>query len=268
MRIKALALGVALGATFTSPAPVYAACEDGEIVIKFSHVTNTDKHPKGIAAARCLSSGSTTRCTARPAWRSSPARSSTTTTRCWRPCWPATCRWPHPRFPSSRKFTKKFRLFDLPFLFEDINAVDSFQNSEDGQQLKDAMRRRGLQGLAFWHNGMKQFSASKPLMTPADAEGLKFRVQPRTCWSPRWKPWTPTRRRWPSPRSTAPCRPASWTARRTPGPTSTAEVLRGAGRHHRVQPRHHRLSGGDLDRLLGEAARRRARASWRPSSPR
>jgi C4-dicarboxylate-binding protein DctP len=27
-----------------------AACDDGEIVIKFSHVTNTDKHPKGIAA--------------------------------------------------------------------------------------------------------------------------------------------------------------------------------------------------------------------------
>ena len=26
-------------------------CQDGEIVIKFSHVTNTDKHPKGIAAS-------------------------------------------------------------------------------------------------------------------------------------------------------------------------------------------------------------------------
>ena len=25
-------------------------CDDGEIVVKFSHVTNTDKHPKGIAA--------------------------------------------------------------------------------------------------------------------------------------------------------------------------------------------------------------------------
>ena len=25
-------------------------CSDGEIHIKFSHVTNTDKHPKGIAA--------------------------------------------------------------------------------------------------------------------------------------------------------------------------------------------------------------------------
>ena len=27
-----------------------ASCDSGELVIKFSHVTNTDKHPKGIAA--------------------------------------------------------------------------------------------------------------------------------------------------------------------------------------------------------------------------
>ncbi|KOO12586.1 C4-dicarboxylate ABC transporter, partial [Vibrio xuii] len=75
------------------------------------------------------------------------------------------------------KFTKKYRIFDLPFLFEDVAAVDRFQNSESGDKLKNAMKRRGLQGLAFWHNGMKQMSANKPLMTPTDAEGLKFRVQ-------------------------------------------------------------------------------------------
>jgi len=40
------------------------------------------------------------------------------------------------------------------------------------------MKRRGLQGLQFWHNGMKQLSANKPLLVPEDAKGLKFRVQP------------------------------------------------------------------------------------------
>ena len=39
------------------------------------------------------------------------------------------------------------------------------------------MTRRGLLGLAFWHNGMKQMSANKPLEMPTDANGLKFRVQ-------------------------------------------------------------------------------------------
>jgi C4-dicarboxylate-binding protein DctP len=82
-----------------------------------------------------------------------------------------------PSLSKFEEYTKSYRLFDLPFLFVDINAVDRFQNSEDGQKLKDSMTRRGLKGLAFWHNGMKQLSANKPLIKPADAKGLKFRVQ-------------------------------------------------------------------------------------------
>jgi C4-dicarboxylate-binding protein DctP len=35
----------------------------------------------------------------------------------------------------------------------------------------------GFLGLGYWHNGMKQLSAGKPLRTPADAAGLKFRIQ-------------------------------------------------------------------------------------------
>jgi C4-dicarboxylate-binding protein DctP len=41
----------------------------------------------------------------------------------------------------------------------------------------DSMQRRGIQGLEYWHNGMKQMSANVPLVEPSDAEGLKFRVQ-------------------------------------------------------------------------------------------
>ena len=63
-------------------------------------------------------------------------------------------------------------------MFKDIAAVDAFQASEAGQAMKDSMQKRGLQGMQFWHNGMKQMSASKPLILPTDAEGLKFRVQP------------------------------------------------------------------------------------------
>lgn len=46
----AAALSVAAGAAFASSDQA-AGCDDGEIVIKFSHVTNSDKHPKGIAAS-------------------------------------------------------------------------------------------------------------------------------------------------------------------------------------------------------------------------
>ncbi|WP_027132786.1 TRAP transporter substrate-binding protein [Geminicoccus roseus] len=75
------------------------------------------------------------------------------------------------------RFTKKLQVFDLPFLFDDIQAVDRFQSSEVGQGLLTELEDMGFIGLAYWHNGMKQLSAKQPLIEPKDAEGLKFRVQ-------------------------------------------------------------------------------------------
>jgi C4-dicarboxylate-binding protein DctP len=82
-----------------------------------------------------------------------------------------------PSLSKFEQFTKQFRIFDLPFMFKNIDAVDEFQNSDTGQAMKQSMTKRGLLGLAFWHNGMKQMSANVPLNTPSDANGLKFRVQ-------------------------------------------------------------------------------------------
>jgi C4-dicarboxylate-binding protein DctP len=75
------------------------------------------------------------------------------------------------------RFTPKLQVFDLPFLFNDIAAVDRFQNSPTGKELLNSMSDKGFQGLAYWHNGLKQLSADKPLRKPEDAAGLKFRVQ-------------------------------------------------------------------------------------------
>ncbi len=41
-----------------------------------------------------------------------------------------------------------------------------------------SMEDKGITGLAYWLNGMRQFTANKPLREPADARGQKFRVQP------------------------------------------------------------------------------------------
>ncbi|KQW22108.1 C4-dicarboxylate ABC transporter [Afipia sp. Root123D2] len=75
------------------------------------------------------------------------------------------------------KYTKKLQVFDLPFLFDNIEAVDRFQHGPEGQKLLHAMESKGFLGLAYWHNGMKELSAKKPLLVPTDAKGLKFRVQ-------------------------------------------------------------------------------------------
>ena len=48
--MKTLLKAACIAAVASVPSIAAASCEDGEVVIKFSHVTNTDKHPKGIAA--------------------------------------------------------------------------------------------------------------------------------------------------------------------------------------------------------------------------
>jgi len=171
--LAAATLGVALVATAS---PVLAACDDGEIKIKFSHVTNTDKHPKGIAAS-LLEQRVNDEMNGKACLEVYPNSTLYDDNKVLEAMLNGDVQLAAPSLSKFEKFTKKYRIFDLPFMFEDINAVDRFQNSETGDALKNAMRRKGLKGLAFWHNGMKQMSANTPLLTPEDAKGLKFRVQ-------------------------------------------------------------------------------------------
>lgn len=165
----ALALTVSAGA-------VSAACDAGEIVIKFSHVTNNDKHPKGIAASllqqRVNDEMNGTAC-----MEVFPQSTLYNDDQVLEALLQGDVQLAAPSLSKFEQFTKKFRIFDLPFMFKNIEAVDTFQTSETGQAMKESMTRRGLLGLAFWHNGMKQMSANKALNSPSDANGLKFRVQ-------------------------------------------------------------------------------------------
>ncbi len=169
--VSALTVSVALGGA------AHAACDAGETVIKFSHVTNTDKHPKGIAAnlfmERVNEEMNGTACV-----EVYPNSTLYNDDQVLEAMLQGDVQLAAPSLSKFETFTKVYRIFDLPFMFKNMDAVEAFQQSETGQAMKDAMVRRGLQGLAFWHNGLKQFSANVPLMTPEDAAGLKFRVQP------------------------------------------------------------------------------------------
>jgi C4-dicarboxylate-binding protein DctP len=74
------------------------------------------------------------------------------------------------------RLTPKFQIFDLPFLFPDLQTVEKFQASSYGQELLTSIVDRKLLGLSFWHNGMKQFGGPVPMRTPEAASGLKFRI--------------------------------------------------------------------------------------------
>ncbi len=81
-----------------------------------------------------------------------------------------------PALSKFSRYTKQLQIFDLPFLFKDMAAVEKFQKSDKGMELLDSLQKRGLVGLGYLHNGLKQLSSSKPLKVPTDANGLKFRI--------------------------------------------------------------------------------------------
>jgi len=83
-----------------------------------------------------------------------------------------------PSLAKFEQYTKQLQVFDLPFLFDDLDAVNRFQKRAKGRQLLRSMEKQNIIGLAYWHNGMKQLSATRALRMPADAAGLSFRIQP------------------------------------------------------------------------------------------
>jgi C4-dicarboxylate-binding protein DctP len=176
--MKSFLMGaVAAAAVMTGATGAIAACDDGEIVIKFSHVTNTDRHPKGIAATM-FQDRVNAEMNGKACVEVFPNSTLYNDDQVLEAMLNGDVQMAAPSLSKFEQFTKQFRIFDLPFMFKNVDAVDAFQNSETGQAMKASMVRRGLLGLEFWHNGMKQMSANKPLVMPTDASGLKFRVQP------------------------------------------------------------------------------------------
>ncbi len=167
----ALALAVTAGAATAND------CDDGEIVVKFAHVTNTDKHPKGIAAS-LLQKRVNEEMNGKMCMEVFPNSTLYDDDQVLEAMLQGDVQMAAPSLSKFEAFTKQFQIFDLPFMFKNVEAVDAFQKSDAGEAMKSSMERRGLMGLEFWHNGMKQISANKPLMLPSDAKGLKFRVQP------------------------------------------------------------------------------------------
>ena len=130
-----LAITSALALSTTS---ALANCEAGEIVIKFSHVTNTDKHPKGIAAT-LLEKRVNEEMNGKACMQVFPNSTLYDDKKVLEAMLNGDVQLAAPSLSKFEKFTKKFRIFDLPFVFKDVDAVDRFQNSEDGENLKNSI---------------------------------------------------------------------------------------------------------------------------------
>jgi C4-dicarboxylate-binding protein DctP len=83
--------------------------------------------------------------------------------------------------PSNSKFgplgIREFEVFDLPYILPDLKTLRKVTEGPLGTRLLKLLDAKGITGLAYWDNGFKQMSANKKLVTPADYQGVKFRIQ-------------------------------------------------------------------------------------------
>jgi C4-dicarboxylate-binding protein DctP len=83
--------------------------------------------------------------------------------------------------PSNSKFgplgIREFEVFDLPYILPDLKTLRKVTEGPLGIRLLKLLDSKGITGLAYWDNGFKQMSANKKLITPADYQGVKFRIQ-------------------------------------------------------------------------------------------
>jgi C4-dicarboxylate-binding protein DctP len=82
--------------------------------------------------------------------------------------------------PSTAKFrpigVPEFEALDLPYVFDGDAGYERVAKGPIGQSLLKKLEAKGIAGLAYWDNGFHMVSANKPLLMPADFQGLKIRI--------------------------------------------------------------------------------------------
>src|SRR5210317_1603019 len=160
----------------TSASSAFASCESGERVVKLSHVTGGTTHPK-VVAANNFAERVNKELNGKLCVEVYPNSTLFGDSKELEALLLDDVQMLAPSLSKFGSYTKKYGVFDLPFVFKDMDAAMSFTASKEGKDLLNAMEDVGFVGLGYWMSGMKYFSANKALISPTDAKGLKFRVQ-------------------------------------------------------------------------------------------
>ena len=174
--MKKLTLGLSALALSVSAATAHASCDSGEIVAKLSHVTGGTTHPK-VVAANAFAERVNSEMNGYMCVEVYPNSTLFGDSKELEALLLGDVQILAPSLSKFGSYTSKYGVFDLPFIFSDMDAAMRFTNSDAGQGLLREMEDVGFVGLGYWMSGMKYFSANKALLEPSDANGLKFRVQ-------------------------------------------------------------------------------------------
>lgn len=98
--------------------------------------------------------------------------------------------------PASAKFTTiapALQVLDLPFLFDSVQDIPRVagRDTAAGRAIFDSpeLAKRNIKVLELWDNGLKQLSSNRPMISPADLSGLRFRIQPSDVLRAQFAAW-------------------------------------------------------------------------------
>ena len=76
-------------------------------------------------------------------------------------------------------FDDTYKIFGLPYLFKDEQSFRACMNTpEFVNAVYDCTADKGIQGVAWFANGVNNIYCTKAILSPADLKGLKLRIQP------------------------------------------------------------------------------------------
>ncbi|CUB05343.1 TRAP transporter substrate-binding protein [Marinomonas fungiae] len=175
--MKKISLALTTAALAFTATTASANCDSGERVVKFSHVTGGTTHPK-VVAANNFAERVNKEMNGKLCIEVFPNSTLFGDSKELEALLLGDVQLLAPSLSKFGSYTPKYGVFDLPFIFKDMDAAIRFTKTPEGKDLLTEMDDyAGFVGLGYWMSGMKYFSANKPLVVPSDAKGLKFRVQ-------------------------------------------------------------------------------------------
>ena len=140
--MKKLFSAALIAATFFS-ASAYAQCDSGERIIKFSFVTASTGHPKGEAAT-AIANRINTEMNGKACMQLFPSSQLFDDNKVMEALLLGDVQVAAPSLSKFESFTKKYRIFDFPFLFSDMESVNRFTQGPKGQELLGAIESPSL----------------------------------------------------------------------------------------------------------------------------
>ena len=175
--MKKLSLALSAAVLTLAATGASANCDSGERVVKFSHVTGGTTHPKVVASNK-FADRVNQEMNGKLCVELYPNSTLFGDSKELEALLLGDVQLLAPSLSKFGSYTDKYGVFDLPFIFKDMDHAIRFTQSSEGKELLTEMDEyAGFVGLGYWMSGMKYFSANKKLEVPSDAEGLKFRVQ-------------------------------------------------------------------------------------------